>query len=361
MLDTLDARDSETKAFDLLRDIRDFLRPAKKAAPPSFGHFMLAVKDACAGSHEADRWLEGIGSVKAALSEGSGPTGGYLIPAQFDTAIANVAAPISIVRPRATTFEMTSRSLLLPYLDQESTPAAGTSALIGNVVLTWTAGGAALTESEPKWRMVQLTARKLTGYWISSIELDQDSQPTMDVIGPQLMGRAVAWFEDDAFLAGSGTNQPLGVLNSPATISVTRNTSGSFTAVDEFAMLSKAHPNSINAGSLVWMVHPTVLPKIGAMAYYQPVEALRLAGLPIKVSEHCSVLGTAGDVMLCDFSHYLIGDRTNTAVTISPHPQFTTGQDVIKLVHRVDGQPWLSAPITLKDGTNTVSAFIKLA
>lgn len=328
-------------------------------SPPSFGEFLLYVKAAGQGSRQADAHLESIGAIKTALSEANGTTGGYLIPPQFDTSITNVAAPISIVRPRATIVPMTSRALSLPYLNQTSAPATNSSALIGNIQLVWGLEGAS-AETEPTFSLLELIANKLTGYWVSSMELDEDCAPAMDVLGPQLMGRAVAWFEDNAFLAGDGVNKPLGVINAAATISVTRNAATDFKLIDVYAMLAKLHPNAINAMSAVWVMHPTVIPKLIASNGLQPADPLRLAGLPIKVSEQCSVLGTAGDVLLCDFSSYIIGDRKTSSVAISPHPRFNTAQDVVRLTHRVDGQPWVPAALTLKDGTNTTSPFVRL-
>ena len=44
-------------------------------------------------------------------------------------------------------------------------------------------------------------------------------------------------------------------------------------------------------------------------------------------------------------------------------PDFRFRNDLIawRAVHRVDGQPWLSAPITLADGTTDISPFVILA
>lgn len=325
----------------------------------TFGDFLWAVKQTQARPAYWNDYLKDVhGAVKAPLAESSGATGGYLIPSQYSAQIYNVAAPISIVRPRAIVLPMSSRTLLLPYLNQFSAPVAGTSALIGNMLLTWGTEGSS-SETEPTFGMVELNANKLTGYSVASSELNEDSSPTMDVIMTQLFGRAVAWFEDASGIAGDGIDKPLGVMNAPCTIGVTRNSATDFKLVDAYAMLAKAHPNSLNSGTLVWVIHNTVIPKLIASNGLQPADPLRIAGFPIKASEQCSVLGTAGDVLLCDFGHYLLGHRS-TSVAISTHARFSTDQDVYRLTHRIDGEPWLSAPMTLKDGSNTVSPFVKL-
>lgn len=330
-----------------------------KREQQTFGDFLWAVKQTQTGKQYWNDYLKDVhGAIKAPLAESSGATGGYLIPAQYSSQIYNVAAPISIVRPRAIVLPMSTRTLLLPYLNQFSAPVAGTSALIGNMLLTWGSEGAS-AETEPTFGMVELNANKLTGYSISAHELDEDSSPTMDVIMTQLFGRAVAWFEDSSCIGGDGIDKPLGVINAPATIGVTRNGATDFKLVDQYAMMAKVHPNSLNSGTLVWLVHNTVIPKLIVSHGLRPDAPLRLGGFPIKVSEQCSVLGTAGDVLLCDFGHYLLGHRS-TSVAISTHARFSTDQDVYRLTHRIDGEPWLSGPITLKDGSNTVSPFVKL-
>src|SRR5260221_786352 len=195
-----------------------------KREQQTFGDFLWAVKCAQTGKQYWNDYLKDVhGAIKAPLAESSGATGGYLIPPQYSAQIYNVAAPISIVRPRAIVLPMTTRTLLLPYLNQISAPVAGTSALIGNMLLTWGNEGAS-SETEPTFGQVELTANKLTGYSIVSHELDEDSSPTMDVIMTQLFGRAVAWFEDNAGIGGDGIDKPLGVINAPCTIGITRTT-----------------------------------------------------------------------------------------------------------------------------------------
>ena len=41
-------------------------------------------------------------------------------------------------------------------------------------------------------------------------------------------------------------------------------------------------------------------------------------------------------------------------------PSFLKNQLTIRVVKRVDGQPWLNGPITLQDGATQVSPFVVL-
>jgi HK97 family phage major capsid protein len=87
-----------------------------------------------------------------------------------------------------------------------------------------------------------------------------------------------------------------------------------------------------------------------------------LFGHPVIFSEKMQYLGTAGDVMLCDFSKYILGERAELAIDVSPHVKFLNNQMVWRVLWRGDGQPWLNNPITLQDNTATsvVSPFVKL-
>jgi HK97 family phage major capsid protein len=86
-----------------------------------------------------------------------------------------------------------------------------------------------------------------------------------------------------------------------------------------------------------------------------------LAGLPLFVTEKLPALGTAGDIMLCDWSQYLIGDRQQLEVAFSEHVAFLNNQTVWRFVNRVGGMPWLKDKVTLQDATSTLSPFVGLA
>jgi HK97 family phage major capsid protein len=82
--------------------------------------------------------------------------------------------------------------------------------------------------------------------------------------------------------------------------------------------------------------------------------------MPVVWTEKLPREGTAGDVLLADWSYYLVGDRQATTVDTSIHNKFEYDKTTWRVVHRVDGRPWLSSPLTLADGTSTVSPFVIL-
>jgi HK97 family phage major capsid protein len=65
--------------------------------------------------------------------------------------------------------------------------------------------------------------------------------------------------------------------------------------------------------------------------------------------------------MLCDFSQYVVGLRSEMRFDMSIHVHFTTDELLARLIERHDGQPLWDKALTLEDGTTTVSPFVTLA
>jgi len=88
-----------------------------------------------------------------------------------------------------------------------------------------------------------------------------------------------------------------------------------------------------------------------------------LFGRPIIWTEHASALGTVGDIALCDFSQYLIGQKTTGGLQVdtSVHLRFDYDESVMKFRFRIDGKPWWSSAQTPAQGSNTISPFVTLA
>jgi HK97 family phage major capsid protein len=209
----------------------------------------------------------------------------------------------------------------------------------------------------------------LIGYTEVSDELLEDSAISIsDFFNSELgfVGGA-GWMEDFAFLRGTGAGQPLGVINAGATITVARASVGTpIQYIDTVNMLE----NFLPSGRGVWFANQTTLSNLMTMQHpsgqyvWQPnlqagVPSL-LHGMPIVFTEKLPTVGNAGDLLLADWRYYLVGDRQATTIDNSMHARFQYDLTAWRMVHRVDGQPWLSAPLTLQDGTAQVSPFVIL-
>lgn len=302
------------------------------------------------------------------LAEGVGATGGFLVPTEFQAQLQAVLGEGGIVRQRATPIRMSRRQIQVPVLDQTDT-TAGLPAWYGGMQAYWAEEAAEKTETDPNFRQATLTAWKLIMYTRASDELLDDSAISLTdfLTGPMGFAGAIGWYEDYAFLRGTGAGQPLGVVNAAATVTVPRAGAGAVAYSDLTDMMENFLPN----GNGVWVISQTVMSELlqlsgpaGNPSYIWGSAVAgapnTLLGLPVIWTEKLPALGTAGDVMLADFRYYLIGDRMATTIESTKYDRWRYDQTSWRAVHRVDGQPWLSAPITLQDGTATVSPFVIL-
>ncbi len=332
------------------------------------------------GAVEEQGWgLVPVEQTKAALAEGSGVTGGYTVPPQFSNNLMQLAIEDSIVEPLATTVPMTGMTWTGPYLDQTTAQSAGRTAFTGGIVASWTSEAATRDETEPTFRQCELKAWELSFYTVASNNLLADNAVGLDALLTQLFSRAISWYCDYAFLQGNGVGKPSGVVNDPATIAVNRGTAARVRYVDVVTMYSRLLLQS--AGSARWVAHQSIMPDLLQMhdssgnqttfgagrelftsidqgAVKKPT--WQILGAPLQFTEKVPSLGNKGDLGLYDFSKYLVGRRAEVEVAMSPHVKFLQNSSVWRVVVRLDGRPWLSGPVTLADGTFTVSPFVVL-
>jgi HK97 family phage major capsid protein len=83
------------------------------------------------------------------------------------------------------------------------------------------------------------------------------------------------------------------------------------------------------------------------------------SGMPIEVCEYTPALSSAGDIMLCDLSQYLLAER-EPGVDSSIHVQFSTDETAFRFRFRTDGQPAGRSPVTPKNSSTTQSPFVAL-
>ncbi len=329
------------------------------------GGFLRAIGK-YALEHEKDTRLK-------VLQEGEGSTGGFLVPEEFRTDMLRLAIEQSLIRPRARVIPMARESMLLPII-KDTTHASN---IYGGVTANWNAEGADLSSdaSEPTFGQARWTAHKLTGYTVAGNELLADSAIALTALLMSMFPEALAYFEDLAFISGTGSGQPEGFLTSAAQIEVPKVTGqDAATVVTEnldamFArMLPGSHPRA------VWIANIDVIPELlnlvrnagtggGPVFVSNVTEApvFTIYGRPVHFTEKVPTLGTLGDINFVDLSYYIIGDRQALSMAASEHVKFTEDQMVWKFTQRVDGKVWLKSALTPRNGTKTLSPIVSLA
>jgi HK97 family phage major capsid protein len=317
-----------------------------------------------------------IAKIEAAMSSTDPGSGGFLIPEEFRATLMSVALESAVVRPRATVIPMNSLRVAMPIVDVTS----NVSSVYGGIVGYWTEEGAALVQSQPAFGRVVLEAKKLTAYTEVPNELRRDSAISVEMFLNEIMPRGIAWYEDVAFMFGSGAGEPLGVfnaLNNAIVVQAAETGQAASTVVWEniVGMYARMLPTSLN--NAVWVVSPAVLPQLFTMgmivgtggSWVGPVvnsfgtgtPVLTLLGRPIIISEKVSNLTTQGDVNFVDFGQYLVGDRMQMEAEVSTDYKFGNDLTAYRFIERVDGRPWLQSAITPRNGGPALSPYVQLA
>ncbi len=299
--------------------------------------------------------------------------GGFLIPETLRSELLRVSLETSIVRPRARVIPMETLRVPFPAIDSSS----NVSSVYGGIVGYWTEEGAALTQSSASFGRVVLDAKKLTAYTEVPNELISDSGQSFQAFLDQIFPEALGFYEDNAFLNGTGVGEPLGALTDGNTSAVSvaaeaGQAAGTIVWENIVKMYARMLPSSL--GRAVWVVSIDTFPELATMALQVGTGGsaiwlnngvvgppMTILGRPVIFTEKAPTLGSAGDLNFVDFGFYLIGDRQVMSAMSSPHYKFGNDLTAYRIIERVDGRPWIQTAITPKNGGNTLSPFVKLA
>jgi len=299
--------------------------------------------------------------------------GGFLVPEEFRTEIMSTALESAVVRPRAMVIPMGTNTLSFPTVDATS----NVSSVFGGIVVYRTDEGEEFVESQAKFARIKLDVTKQTALAYITNETIKDTGGALMAWLGQNLPQAMSWFEDLDYINGTGSAEPLGILNAanPALIVVAKRAGqGAATILWEncIDMYSRVLPQSI--GSAVWLASPDTFVELATMAlnvgtggsavwltdaHGSPV--LTLLGRPVIMTEKTpGVLGDQSDLSLVDCSKYMIGDREALSIETSAHVKFTSDQTTIRAIQRNDGRPAVLSAITPQNAGPTLSPFVTL-
>jgi HK97 family phage major capsid protein len=334
----------------------------------SLGEFLVAVRKFCTGEHHDAR----IAELKTkTMTEGVDSAGGFTVPGQHAEQIFNVALEDAIVRPRAIVLSMGRDTLDVANLVDSNR----STSIFGGITFTWIeeAADKSTYVSEPKLGQIKLAAKEgIACGWVSN-QLEDDTK-NFENFFKLAFGKAVGFYEDVYYIWGNGVGQPLGIMASNALLAPARSAVGLVNIADLGILARRLLPGSWknappgSSKNAVWLINQDVLAQwVDMQATAANVSSIldlkerRCLGCDVIPTEKCSPLGTRGDIILADFSHYVIGNRS-LIVSASRHVPgyFQKNQTFWKLEIRIDGTPGFTDPITPYKGTNTLSAFVTL-
>ena len=307
----------------------------------------------------------------AGMAESTPSLGGFLVQMDYANELFQKAHAASMIWQRCRNIPISgpSNGLKLPGIDEVS---RADGSRWGGIRAYWLEEAGAKTATKPKFMMVELSLKKLIGLAYTTDELLQDASALEAVIR---MGfeQEFAFKLDDAVIRGTGAGQPLGILNAPSLVSISRGSSGTLMDADVLAcyarMFPSSHPNA------EWFTNVDCLPNLMSMtgndAGYQVIwmpsnniagqPFQTLLGRPVHYVETASTEGTVGDLMFLDLSQYITISKGGTQAAQSIHVKFTTDETAFRFVVRVDGQPLWNSALTPYKGSDTQSPFVTVA
>jgi HK97 family phage major capsid protein len=340
----------------------------------SMGEFATAVRGAIVNPSNIDTRLTNAATTYG--SEGVGADGGFVVPPEWRAEIMkNVDAEDGML---ASTDVQTISGNSITYPIDES-PAWASS---GGIRAYWDGEANTMTQSKPALKDLTVKTHRLTALVPVTEELQQDA-PAMSTYITGKAGEVIAFKLNDAIINGTGAGQPLGIMNAPCKVTVTKEssqTNGTIHGRNVLKMMARMPASSFKRS--VWLVNQDCLPQMGGLAmdvtkadgtaagagilYMQPQGLANqsafgsILGRPVVVTEACATIGTEGDIILADMSKYLSVVKGGLKTDYSIHLWFDQAINAFRFILRMNGQPWLSAAIARKNGSNTLSHFITL-
>lgn len=339
----------------------------------SLGEFGAIVASHTMPNGRADERLNIMQAITG-MGQDVGSDGGFLVPPEFSVMIWDGlnAAPDNLLG-RTDSYPVMGDSLTM-NANAETSRAAGSR--YGGIRAYWIGEGDQITSSSPTFRQLKLEPQELAVLVYVTKKL-LGNAPSLDAYLTRAATEEINFLVSDAIINGTGSGQPLGVLNGGCTVSVAKEQGqGAATVLREniSKMWSRLHPRS--RANAVWFINVDVEPQLdsltldvgtGGVPVYMPAGGIselpygRLKGRPVIPIEYCATLGTVGDIILADLGMYASGTAGGIDSAMSMHLRFDYAESVFRFMFAVDGQPWLQSAITPYKGTNTLSPFVTLA
>lgn len=336
----------------------------------SFGEFARNVRQASfQGNRPDERLLIGAAAPSTFGGDGVGQDGGFLVPPEFAGNIFTLSLGEDALLPLTDNTEVSGNSMVFPR--DETTPW-GTD----GVRAYWQSEASAGTPAKPKLGTSTLRLHKLLALVPITDELLSDTA-ALDGYLPGLTARSIRWKTNDAIINGLGNGQPVGIVNSGAVVTVSKDGSqaaNTLSITNLANMMAQLPPDSY--GSAVWLIHNTVLGALFSLnssgfPYYLPFGSGRgpladspfgsLLGRPVIITQHAAAFSSLGDVQLVDFKYYrTITKAGGIQTATSMHLYFDADATAFRATFRVDGQAKIANAITQAKGTPKLSPFLQL-
>lgn len=340
--------------------------PPREMRFADLGEQLRAIVRMASGTGQTDSRLTYQMRAPTGMNEANPSDGGFLVQTDFAAGILQRAYDNSPVLSRVRRIPIGPNSNGIKLNAFAETSRA--SSILGGIIPYWVGEGYDKTDTMPQFRQIELSLKKLCCLWYATDEVLSDAT-ALGSIAERGFAEAIDVELERVIVRGTGAGQPLGILTSPALISVTRAQVGNtISATDVIAMFARFR----GGANSVWLASRSIIPQLFAiqlndnLLYTPPSTGLReapggsLFGYPVLFVENCSGLGTVGDLILASLDDYLLATKGGVQMASSIHVKFVSDQSTFRAVIRVDGQPWDNSALTPKDSSATVGPFVAL-
>ena len=272
--------------------------------------------------------------ISNALATNPDSSGGYLIPAEWDTRLVQTLEEENVMRKLGNSITTSGEHRINIAATK---PAA-----------VWVTEGAAMTFGNATFNQIVLDAHKVHVGILVTEELLADNAFNLESYILDQFGKAIANAEEDAFINGDGNGKPTGFLTTLAGDATTYiTTTGANMSADDVISLeySLKRPYRRNAA---WLINDATLAQIrkfkdSSQNYiWQPSyvagEPDRLLGYPLYTTPYMPK-AESGNFALAfgDFSYYNIADRGTRSFQELRELYAGNGMVGYLLKERVDG------------------------
>jgi len=294
--------------------------------------------------------------------------GGFAVPEIFLDEVELVRTQASMFRGDCRVLpadpEHPDATLNIPALDQSES-------MFGGVEVKGSKEATKIDKTQFKLRQIKFTPFKIAALLVTSNELLENWKKCAQLITELFYGALISK-EDALFLKGTGTDEPTGIITSPATIPVKRKAAQKIDVRDLIAMEAALYTMGFKPETIKWKISRTCLPELrtlkddnGRFIWMDNNIAAgmppQLLGMPVELTVRNPPLGTKGDVILGNFQHYLIDDGSGPIIQVSDQFMFDEDMTVFRIKERVDAKPLLVKPLPLEaDPTYKLSPFVCL-
>ena len=379
----IDTRIQAAMALDGLCDPKDALTVAAQATDitivnqpkvyKNLGEQLLDVRAMTLDTPEApkarDRFQKIVNAASGA-STGIDAEGGYLVETDKAANIYETAIETGVFASRCTVQPISANADSFSYLAADDRNRSdgkinGIQVYRKGEADTMASGGKALLKErelkvEDMYGLVYMTNRMLR----DAVAMAEYTKRTLR--------SQLAFKLDQEIFEGNGSGRCLGITASDIMVTVAKEsgqTADTIVAENVVKMLARFKGDISRAA---WFVNQDCLPqfpllKVGDTPVFIPGGQFTgapfgaLLGVPIVPVEFCSTIGDLNDIVLGDFSQYMLVTKGGIEEAESIHVKFLTDETAFRFIVRNNGQPMHDTAITPLNGSNTLSPFVNLA